>query len=115
MVNLYDNGTFKFKEYVQYERMYAEIDDRGVALLQEIYIKQPALLIHLERMASTSKNTLQAVTGMSNDEYSLQMSKLVAGMFVRFNKYDILPTERFRLGMARINRNTRVLRVGEHE
>lgn len=115
MVNLYDNGTFKFKEYVQYERMYAEIDDQGVALLQEIYIKQPALLIHLERMASTSKNTLQAVTGMSNDEYSLQMSKLVAGMFVRFSKYDILPTERFRLGMARINRNTRVLRVGEHE
>ncbi len=115
MVALYDNPTFKLKEYVQYERMYAEIDDAGVELLQEIYLKQPALLIHLERMTSTSKNALQAATGMSNDEYSLQMSKLVAGMFVRFNKYDILPTERFRLGMARINRNTRVLRVGEHE
>jgi hypothetical protein len=113
LIELYDNPTFKLKEFVQYEKMYAEIDEHGVNLLNEIYIKCPALLIHLERMTSTSKNALQAATGLNSDDYGAQMAKLVAGFFVRFSKYDILPTERFRLGMSQINRETRVRRLGE--
>jgi len=113
-IQLYDNGTFKLKEYVDYERMYSEIDTDGVKLLQDLYIKCPALLIHLERAISTSKNSLQAATGLNNDDYSANMSRLVGGMFVRFSKYDIVPTERFRLGMGMIDREgARVRRLGE--
>lgn len=111
--SLYDNATFKLKEYVEHERMYSEIDDDGVALLQELYIKCPAMLLHLEVTNTTSKNALQAATGLSNDEYNAIMNRMISGMFIVFSKYDILPTERFRLGMARINRNVRVPRVGE--
>ena len=111
--NIYDNDTFKLKEYVTHERKYSTIDDDGVSLLQDIYIKAPAMLLHLEQAAQTTKNTLQAATGMTNDEYNAQMNRLVSGMFVTFSKYDIIPTERFRLGMARIQRTTRATRVGE--
>jgi hypothetical protein len=110
---IYDNPTFRLKEYVEHERKYATIDDDGVALLQDVFIKCPALLYHLEQVDRTTKNTLQAATGMTNEQYNAQINRLVAGMFVTFNKYDIIPTERFRLGMARINRNTRATRVGE--
>ena len=112
-IQLYDNGTFKLKEYVDYERMYSEIDTDGVKLLQDLYIKCPALLIHLERAISTSKNALQAATGLNNDDYGANMARLVGGMMVRFSKYDIVPTERFRLGMSQIVRQTRALRIGE--
>jgi hypothetical protein len=110
---IYDNGTFKLKEYAEHERRYSVIDDEGVELLQDIYIKCPQLLLHLEQIAQTSKNTLQAVTGLDNDKYNALMNRLVAGLFVQFSKYDIIPTARFRIGMGRINRNTRATRVGE--
>lgn len=113
MKSLYDNPTFKLREYVEHERRYSEIDDDGVALLQGLYLKSPAMLQHLEVATTTSKNALQAATGLTNDEYNSVMNQMISGMFVIFSKYDILPTERFRLGMARINRNTRVTRVGE--
>ena len=111
--NLYDNSTFKLKEYVEHERKYSQIDEDGIALLQELFIKSPAMLLHLEVATTTSKNALQAATGLSNDEYNAVMNRMISGMFIIFSKYDIIPTERFRLGMARINRNTRAQRVGE--
>ena len=112
LIDLYDNSTFKLKQYVEHERKYSTIDANGVALLQDVYNKAPAMLLHLEQMACTSKNALTAAAGMTNDEYNAQMANLVRGLFVKFSKYDIIPTERFRLGMAQIERNTRVLRVG---
>ena len=110
---IYDNPVFKLKEYAMNERKYSTIDDAGVALLQDIYIKAPALLLQLEQVASTTKNTLQAATGLTNDEYNAQMNKLAMGLFITFSKYEICPTERFRIGMSRINRNVRATRVGE--
>lgn len=113
LINLYDNDTFKLREYVEHERRYSEIDEEGIELLQEVYIKAPGMLLHLEQVSTTSKNALTAATGMTNDEYNAQMTRMVSGMFVVFSKYDILPTERFRKGMRKINRHTRVARIGE--
>jgi len=113
MKKIYDNPTFKLKEYVEHERKYSTIDDDGIKLLEEVYMKSPAMLLHLELISATTKNALQAATGMDNNEYNAQMNKLVRGLFITFTKYEIVPTERFRLGMAKINRNTIITRVGE--
>jgi CRISPR type III-B/RAMP module RAMP protein Cmr1 len=110
---IYDNATFKLKEYVEHQKRYSVIDADGVALLQDVFIKCPGLIYHLEQVDRTTKNTLQAATGLNNDQYNIQINRLVAGMFVTFSKYDIIPTERFRLGVAQINRNVRATRVGE--
>ena len=112
-IELYDNPTFKLKEYVEHERKYSEIDADGIELLQDLFIKSPTMLLHLELASSTTKNTLQAVTGMTNEEYNGIMNQLVIGLFVTFGKYEIMPTERFRKGMAAISRSVRVKRVGE--
>ena len=111
---LYDNQTFKLKEYVQHERQFAEIDEEGVALLQDVYMKHPTLVLQLEQCSQTSKNMLGAATGLDNDALNKALTILMRGLFIRFSNHDIVPTERFRLGVARLQRDTRVLRVGEH-
>ena len=113
-IQLYDNPTFKLREYVEHERLFSEIDDDGVRLLQDIYMKQPSLILQLEQCATTNKNMLSAATGLTNDELNKMLMLLTKGLFIRYQTHDIVPTERFRLGMTRINRNTRALRVGEH-
>lgn len=113
LIKLYDNSTFRLKEYVEHQRKYSTIDDDGVTALQRVYEQAPALLQHLEASSKTSRNNLIAAAGMTNDTYNLTMTKLVQGMFVRYHGSDILPSERFRLGMQRINRNIRVPQIGD--
>ena len=110
---IYDNSTFKLKEYVEHEKRYVHIDDEGVACLQDIYNKTPSLVLQMEQCSSASKNMLGAASGLSNDDLNKTLHRLTKGLFIRFVNHDIVPTERFRLGLARIQRNTFPRRVGE--
>lgn len=113
-VELYDNPTFRLREYVANERKYCQIDDEGTALLQQLYIKIPQLLIMLEQEASPTRTSLMAAAGMDQNTYNGYMSQLIRGSFVKLSGTDVTPTERFRLGMARINRNASLTRIGEN-
>lgn len=110
---IYDNSTFKLKEYAEHERKYSEIDDEGVAFLQSIYDSAPMLVLHLEQEASTTRIVLQSATGLTHDELSKPLNELAKGLFIQFQGYDIVPTERFRLGIARINKKTHLGKLGE--
>lgn len=113
LVNAYDNSTFKLKEYVSMEKMYNTIDDEGVALLQELYNQNSSILLQLERLSRTNKQNLMAATGLDTDLYNKFMQRLTQGLFIQYESYDIMPTQRFRLGMARIDRTGVIRRVGE--
>ena len=113
LLALYDNETFKLKEYVAHERRYAELDEQGVQTLQDIYTACPGLLLHLEQVPSTNKNAMQAATGLENDKYNALVNRLLSGFFIKFSKYDIIPTQKLRMGMSRIDRNARIRRLGE--
>lgn len=112
-VSLYDNSTFKLKEFVENERKFSEIDDEGVALLQTIYDKAPMLILQLEQDASTTRTVLQAATGLSQDDLNKSLNGLTKGLFVKYSGYDIIPTERFRLGVALINKKSYLQKLGE--
>jgi hypothetical protein len=114
MIKIYDNPTFKLKEYVEHSRQYTQIDDDGIRALQEIYMKAPGLVLQLEQCATTNRNMLAAATGLTADELNKMLMLLTRGLFIRYQQHDIVPTERFRLGMCQIERNTRALRIGEH-
>lgn len=111
---LYDNHVFRLKEYVLNERKYNTIDDDGVRILQEQYIKHPGLLQMLEQEAKPARTSLMAAAGLDTTAYNMAMNTLIRGSFVKLMGNDVLPTERFRLGMARINRSGNVLRLGEN-
>ena len=110
---IYDNDTFKLKEYVEHERRYAEIDEAGIAKLQDLYNKFTNLILHLEQSATTTKNTLSAATGLSNDDLNKALNILSRCLFITFENHEIVPTERFRLGINKINRDTVIRGVGE--
>ena len=115
LVDCYDNATFKLKEYVAMERLYSDIDEDGVKLLQEIYNHNPSLVLQLENLSVTNRQNLMAATGLDADMYNKLMQRLTQGLFIRYRGYDITPTERFRRGLEKINRSGNVHRLGEYD
>ena len=115
LVDCYDNPTFKLREYVEQEQLYNNIDDEGIALLQDLYTHNPSMLLQLERLSKTNKQNLMAATGLDTELYNKFMQRLVKGLFIQFEGYDIIPTQRFRLGMSKINRASVINRIGEHD
>ena len=115
LVSCYDNSTFKLKEYVAMERLYNEIDDDGIALLQVLYNSNASILLQLERLNRTNKQNIMAATGLETNDYNKFMQRLTQGLFVTYEGYDIIPTQRFRLGMSKINRAGNIHRVGEYD
>ena len=115
LINCYDNSTFKLKEYVAMERMYNEIDEDGIALLQELYNTNPSILLQLERINRTNKQNIMAATGLESNDYNKFMQRLTQGLFITYEGYDIIPTQRFRLGMSKINRAGKIHKIGEYD
>jgi DNA primase len=113
LVQLYDNETFKLKQFVDGERMYTSIDTDGANLLQEVHNKWPALTLQLELVAETSANTLVSSTGFEIGEVNNALGKLTQGRFVKTSVQGrVYPTERFRKGMNMINKGTHITRAG---
>lgn len=113
MIKIYDNNTFKLKQYVDHERKYATTDPQSVSLLQDIYTRAPGVVLHLEQEHKTSKAMLSAAAGLSNDQLNSVVNTLIQGMFVKLTSNDITPTERFRLTSPQLNRTTVIRRPGE--
>ena len=113
LVGLYDNPTFGFKRYIINERQYTEIDEEGITALQDMYNKEPMLILQLEQCSTTTRNILVSVTGMENKDLSVALSRLTKLRFIKHQGYDIIPTERFRRGLSKIERETYVPRLGE--
>ena len=114
LIECYDNPTFKLREYVEMEKLYNTIDDDGVALLQDLFNQNPSILLQLERLSKTNKQNLMAATGLDQELYNKFMQRLTQGLFITFEGYDIIPTQRFRMGMSKINRAGKITKVGEY-
>ena len=110
---IYDNSVFKLKEYVQHEKSFSTTDDEAVALLQDIWNKTPGIVQQLEQYASVTKNMLSATTGLGNEELNRTLNRLTKGLFIRVSNFEIIPTERFRLTLAHIERKTHINPLGE--
>jgi hypothetical protein len=113
LTEIYDNDSFRLKQYVELERRYQTIDKDGIDTLQDLYITYSSLVLQLENQSKISQNTLLAVSGLDKDKFNAAVSKLVRGLFLQFSGTDLVPTQRFRLGMQKIDRNVRALQVGE--
>lgn len=110
---IYDNPTFKLREYVLHERQYSQLDDDGIAMIQDIYTRFPQLVQQLEKISRGSKHMLQAATGLGQEELNRALNRLSRGLFIKFDNFDIVPTERFRMACTHLNRNLHVPEVGE--
>lgn len=113
LISIYDNSTFKLKEYVEHERKYATTDEISIKFLQEIFTSAPGVILHLEQEHKTNKTMLAAASGLDNNHLNLVINQLIQGMFVKLTSNDIIPTERFRLTTPHLQRNVVIKRLGE--
>ena len=111
-VRIYDNDTFKLREYVENERRYTTVDKDSIDALQNFYMKHASIVRTLEQYASTTKSVLASGSGLNNDDLSKALNILSTKYFIRFHGNEIIPTERFRLALAKINRDTDVPELG---
>lgn len=107
MLRLYDNNTFRFREYVNEEKKYRDFDQESIKILQEIWNESPALLLHLESASRTNQKTLTQVSGLDDQSFKYKTAQLTKGFFIRFEGYDIIPTEKFRKTVEKIDREVK--------
>lgn len=111
---VYDNDTFRLKEYVEMERRFEEEDEDGVHALQNMYLTFPALLLQLENSSNATRAELMAATGLNQDQFSSQLNLLIQQSCIRFQGQLIIPTLRFRKCMRKVNRSATLKRLGGH-
>ena len=56
---------------------------------------------------------LAAATGLDSTDLNRQLNKLTKGLFIKIENFDIQPTERFRLTLPNINKQTYINSLGE--
>lgn len=110
--HIYDNDTFRLKEYVENERRYETVDEDGIRALEQMYMTFPALLVQLEGSSSSTRAELMAATGLAQDQFAQQLNVLVQQSFIRFQGQLIYPTLRFRKSMTKIDRAATLYKLG---
>ena len=111
--NLYDNPTFKFKEYVDMEQRFRISNPEAVASLQLIFNKYPGLVLQLEQQVEITKNMLESTTGLEPQDIRKGLQLLTRGYFIKVENVNITPTERFRTTITKINKKSQIPKVGE--
>ena len=107
---LYDNTTFKLAQFVQEERKYTVVDEELILQLQELYAKNSTMLTFLENTSGVTRPTLRDIAGMDNEEFSIVLNEMARLYLFKWGGNNLIPSERFRRGMQRINRNIKVER-----
>jgi hypothetical protein len=105
---IYDTNVFKLKEYKLEVDSYNQLVAGDVEELENIWSRNATLLDFLSNQSGTSRNNIRAISGLETDEFSRIFNKLSQFKFIRLHGENIYPTEKFRLGMSKINRSNRI-------
>jgi hypothetical protein len=105
---IYDTNVFKLKEYKLEVDSYNQLVAGDVEELENIWSRNATLLDFLSNQSGTSRNNIRAISGLETDDFSKIFNKLSQFKFVRLHGENVYPTEKFRLGMSKINRSNRI-------
>ena len=108
LVRLYDNPTFKLQQFVDEQRKYSEVDEELVKDLQELYVNNSTLFNFLEMTSGVPRAVLRDISGKSNEDFSVVLNEMSRLYLFRWSGSLIIPSERLRKGLSKINRNVRM-------
>jgi 5S rRNA maturation endonuclease (ribonuclease M5) len=112
LIRLYDNDVFKIKRFVKEQRKYTDVDSALLKDLQDLYTKNSTLFNFLEMTSGVTRATLRDVSGMNNEDFSILLNEMSRLYLFKWSGGNLIPSERFRNGLSRINRNVKVERGG---
>ena len=104
IINLYDNDIFKLKEYKEEYDSYNTLNDDEVRKIQPLYSKNSTMFEFLEHQQATSRNNLRSISGLDVDKFNYLFNSLVKLKLLRLSGETVFPTQRFRLAMAKIDK-----------
>ena len=107
-IKIYDNPVFKLKEYKLEVDSYNTLVEGDVDELERIWSRNATMLDFLANQSGTSRNNLRAISGLETDEFSKIFNKLSQFKFIRLHGENVYPTEKFRLGMSKIDKSSRI-------
>lgn len=108
LLELYDNKTFKLKEYVQDEKKNNIVSEDDIKTMQEIWGVNPILVNYLIKNPETNQSNLQLVCGLNKDDFVRLAYKLISCNLIRIEKSAIFTTNKFNLCFNKIDQNVSV-------
>jgi len=110
LIRLYDNEVFKLQQFVDEQRKYTVVDDTLVQELQDLYYANSTMFEFLEMSSGVARSTLRDVSGLSNEDFAIVVNTMARLALFKWSGNNMIPSERFRKGLAKINRNVRLER-----
>ena len=107
MYKIYDNPIFKLKEYKAEVDSYSTLAEGDVEQLELLWSNNATMLEFLSNQSGTSRNNLRVISGLETDDFSKIFNTLSMYRFVRLQGENVYPTEKFRLGMSKIDKSLR--------
>jgi hypothetical protein len=105
LIELYDNETFKLRQYVEDEKSCNALTNDDICVLEEIWRTSSLLLDYLSKNNQTTKTNLQMASGIGNDDFNRIIHKLARQNLIRIDKAFIFTTNKFTKGYNKIDRS----------
>jgi hypothetical protein len=115
LVRCYDNNLFKLKEYVQHQRQYTECPTTAIPVMQALYDQHTTLIQQMENMTEMSQTQLRNISGLDTTDFGKVMNHLSEFHFITWNGDKVIPSQRFRMALAKISRSNYVAKVGSEQ
>lgn len=106
--SLYDNSLFRLKEYAEEERKYTTLSEEDIEVLQEAYQAHFMILNQLENTSITTRTQLYTICGETKEQFDAVMSVLTHNNFIRWRMDKIIPSEKLRIGLNKIDKNIEI-------
>lgn len=94
LVSIYDNPTFRFKEYCENENKYKISDPSDIDIIQSLYATNSIVLDTLNNMTNISRQQLQSISGLTSEAFNRLINTLARGNFIICGA-TITPTDKF--------------------
>ena len=104
LISLYDNSTFKFKEYCNEENKYKGATEEDIKNLQNLYMNHSIIIDTLNTTTSISRSNLQAVSGVSTEGFNRIINILSRNRFISLSSYNVSATDKLKKAYLAIDR-----------
>lgn len=103
MESIYNNSTFKLKEFVDEERKQLVCTLPDIELAKEFNSRYPTMMAYLEKNNNVAKNTLATIAGLDQSIFNDALKQLAKHSFVTMTQFKIFPTPKLLIAMKKLS------------
>lgn len=101
--SIYNNSTFKLKEFIDEERKQLVCTLPDIELAREFNSRYPTMMTYLEKNNNVAKNTLATIAGLDQTIFNDALKQLAKHSFVTMTQFKIFPTPKLLIAMKRLS------------